>query len=109
MPYQDPDPTDPMTLHGVEIETESDEAMVDMAACFIEEYARLGFDSDRILRMFHTQGYAGPAMALRVLGEERIRELVVQEMALRGPRFSKKNRCTATSTGISLPVLESGC
>ena len=109
MSHEDPDPTDPMTLHGVEIETESDEAMVEMAICFIEEYARLGFDADRIERLFRTQGYAGPAMALEVLGEKRIRELVAEEVVLRGPRFLKKNHCTATSTGVSLPVLESGC
>jgi len=109
MPYEDPDPTDPMTLHGVEIETESDEAMVEMAICFIEEYARLGFDAGRIERLFRTRGYAGPVMALKVLGEDRIRKLVAEEVALRGPRFLTKNRCTATTTGVSLPVLESGC
>lgn len=108
MPYEDPDPTDPMTLHGVVVETESDEAMVEMAVCFIEEYARLGFDADRMERMFHTQGYAGPAMALKVLGEQRIRTLIAEEVALRGPRHSQKTRCTTTSAGISLPVLESG-
>ena len=109
MPYEDPDPTDPMTLHGVVVETESDEAMVEMAVCFIEEYVRLGFDADRVLRMFHTQGYAGPAMAFDVLGEESIRVLIAEEVALRGHRFTKKDGCLTTSTGISLPVLESGC
>lgn len=106
MPYEDPDPTDPMTLHGVGVETDNDDAMVEMAACFIEEYARLGFDARRIERMFHTQGYAGPAMALNVLGEERIRKLIAEEVALRGPRTANKNGCTATSAGIALPVLD---
>lgn len=76
MPYDDPDPTDPMTLHGVELETTSEDATVDMAECFIDEYARLGFDANRILHMFKTKGYAGPYMATTVLGEARIRELV---------------------------------
>jgi len=108
MPYEDPDPTDPMTLHGVEVETTSDEAMIEMATCFVEEYARMGFDADRIWRMFHTQGYAGPALALHALGEERIGEVIAEELALRGPRLSRKERCTYDSAGISLPVLESG-
>jgi len=98
-----------MTLHGVAIETESDEAVVEMAICFIEEYARLGFDEARILRLFRTQGYAGPALALRTLGEQRIRELIAQEITLRGARFGKTQSITTTTAGISLPVLETGC
>ena len=108
MPYDDPDPTDPMTLHGVGVETDSDDAMVEMATCFIEEYARLGFDAERIERMFHTQGYAGPAMALGQLGEDRIRTLIAEEIALRGPRHVKRNGIETTAAGISLPVLEAG-
>ena len=63
MPYDDPDPTDPMTLHGVAVETEDDGPMIDMAACFVEEYLRSGFDADRVLGVFKTQGYAGPFLA----------------------------------------------
>lgn len=39
MPYDDPDPTDPMTLHSVVVETRDNSAMTDMAECFIDEYA----------------------------------------------------------------------
>ena len=67
MPYDDPDATDPMTLHGVVVETESDAAMRDMAECFVEEYIRSGFEADRILKMFQTQGYAGPFLAYQTL------------------------------------------
>ncbi|MCB1693580.1 MAG: hypothetical protein KDI19_12505 [Pseudomonadales bacterium] len=108
MPYQDPDPTDPMTLHGVEVEAQGVEAMVDMAVCFIEEYARAGFDADRIMRMFHTRSYAGPALALRTLGERRIRELIADEIAIRGSRRLGRERLATTSAGIELPVLETG-
>ena len=109
MPYEDPDPTDPMTLHGVGIETGSDEAMVEMAICFIEEYTRLGFDPDRILRMFHTEAYAGPRLALQTLSEERIRELINDEVAIRGHRHTTNECLARTSTGIALPVLDAGC
>lgn len=105
MPYADPDATDPMTLHGVVVETENDEAMVEMATCFIEEYARLGFDAGRIERMFQTPGYAGPAMALHVLGEERIRELIAEDVAWRAPRSAEESRGTTASADIALPVL----
>ncbi|MEK6674933.1 MAG: hypothetical protein AABZ47_04675 [Planctomycetota bacterium] len=86
MPYDDPDPTDPMTLHGVAVETSDDAAMCEMAECFIDEYARLGFDADRILHMFNTRGYAGPFMATTALGKERIRELVDMVLARWGGR-----------------------
>jgi len=108
MPYDDPDPTDPMTLHGVGVETDDDSAMVEMTACFIEEYARLGFDAHRILHMFRTQGYAGPALAMRTLGPERIRALIAQEMARRGEPDCPADASPTNSADISLPVLNTG-
>lgn len=86
MPYDDPDPTDPMTLHGVVVETSDDAAMLEMAECFIDEYARLGFDANRILHMFDTRGYAGPFMATQCLGKKKIHELVHQVLARWGGR-----------------------
>jgi len=94
-----------MTLHGVGVETAGDEAIYEMAACFIEEYVRLGFDADRILRLFHTRGYAGPALALHRLGEERIRELIVEAFALRGARDRRRSAAVA-SADVSLSVLD---
>ena len=86
MPYDDPDATDPMTLHGVVVETSDNAAMLEMAECFIDEYARLGFDANRILHMFNTRGYAGPFMAKGALGEEKIHELVQRVLARWGGR-----------------------
>ena len=40
MPYGDPDHTDPLTLHGVVVETDDPTCVQEMAACFIEEYLR---------------------------------------------------------------------
>lgn len=79
MPYGEPDVTDPMMLNGVVLEdvgAPTQEAVLEMAECFIDEYARLGFDANRILHMFRTKGYAGPYMATEILGETAIRELV---------------------------------
>lgn len=105
MPYDDPDPTDPMTLHGVAVETADDSAMVDMAECFIDEYARLGFDANRILHMFNTRGYAGPYMAASVLGAERIRAMVDMVLARWGGRRAGVLSQGATKHGVSLTVL----
>lgn len=106
MPYDDPDMTDPMTLHGVGVETGDEMAMINMAACFIEEYARLGFGEYRIMRLFQTQGYAGPALAYRVLGHERIQCMVAEEMRKWGPDVRHREPFTRTPAGCSLPVLE---
>jgi hypothetical protein len=105
MPYDDPDPTDPMTLHGVVVETADESAMLEMAECFIDEYARLGFDANRILNMFSTRGYAGPFMAAAVLGRERIRELVDTVLARWGGRRPAVSSRVTEKPGVSLTVL----
>ena len=105
MPYDDPDPTDPMTLHGVAVETAGDSAVLEMAECFIDEYARLGFDANRILHMFNTRGYAGPFMAATVLGKERIRELVDTVLARWGGRRAVVVSHATEKQGVSLTVL----
>jgi len=94
-----------MTLHGVAVETADDAAMLEMAECFIDEYARLGFDANRILHMFNTRGYAGPYLATTVLGKERIRDLVEMVLVRWGGR---RDGAIARATGqqeVSLTVL----
>lgn len=105
MPYDDPDATDPMTLHGVVVETNDDGAMREMAECLVEEYIRLGFDADRILRMFKTRGYAGPFLACQTLGEEAIRSLIAEYMQRRGP-LQHRSAVERRTGGIALPVLD---
>ncbi len=107
MPYDDPDATDPMTLHGVVVETDSDAAMRDMAECFVEEYIRGGFDGDRILKMFQTQGYAGPFLAYQTLGENAIQRIIDELMHLWGGRKDRTKLEPSANRQISLPVLES--
>lgn len=106
MPYDDPDPTDPLTLHGVGVETDDDEAMRDMACCFIEEYARLGFDVDRIRQIFLGDEFAGPALARRVLGDSVIRAMIDEEVAKWGPKAPGRLETTMQPGGLGLPVLE---
>lgn len=105
MPYDDPDATDPMTLHGVVLETDSAEANRDMACCFIEEYLRLGFDRVRLLKLFQTKGYAGPYMAYCELGEETIMKLIDEYASRWGPRQNLGPIDRDPHGGIPLPVL----
>ena len=105
MPYDDPDATDPMTLHGVGVETDDPEAIREMAACFVEEFVRLGLGADRIFELFTHGSFAGPSMALRALGPEAISNLIQDEFRRRGSRAGRV-AVDRTAGGLSLPVLE---
>jgi hypothetical protein len=108
MPYDDPDPTDPMTLHGVLMddgEPPSVDAVLDMAECFVEEFARMGFDANRILHLFDTKGYAGPAMAAEILGKKRVRELVDTVLARWKDRGGESSVIGEGPGRLSLAVL----
>ena len=85
MPYEDPDPTDPMDLHGVIIETDTDRNS-EMAACFIEEYMRMGYDRDRVLSLFRMPQYVGAHMAYQALGDRVLTEMIDEYAALWGGR-----------------------
>ncbi len=109
MPYHDPDATDPMTLHGVVVETEDGGPMREMAECFVEEYLRSGFDARRVLWMFKTRGFAGPFLAYCTLGEDTIRKIIDERMfpgkecgSQAGPRLGADQ-----DVAISLPVVDS--
>jgi hypothetical protein len=98
-----------MMLNGVVLEDGEApplDAVREMAECFIDEYARLGFDANRILHMFRTKGYAGPYMATEILGEEAIRDLVDLVLARWGGRragatvpVSEKREISLTGNG----------
>ncbi len=106
MPYDDPDATDPMTLHGVVVETTDSGPMRDMAECFIQEYLRSGFDGDRILGLFKTRSYAGPFLAYQTLGESAICKMIEEQSFVRNrPRPQTPPDADENST-ISLPVLD---
>jgi hypothetical protein len=75
MPYEDADPQDPMLLVGVELPGSAAQQR-EMAAVFAEEFARMGFDSERILRLFMSPAYAAAHRAYNDLGEREIRALV---------------------------------
>jgi hypothetical protein len=81
MPYNDPDPTDPNMLVGVELATNADMTR-DMAYVFAEEFARLGFDKERILRIFTQPFYAGAHRAYLELGAEEMERIVDECLAI---------------------------
>ena len=107
MPYDDPDATDPMTLNGVMVDTDSDQAMRGMAECFIEEYFRLGYDREGLMKLFRTRGYAGPHLAHETLGEETIAAMIDAYVQRGGPRKpSTPDDADSDYDGISLPIID---
>jgi hypothetical protein len=80
MPYDDPDPQDPMTLDAVAMPASLEDVEA-MARGFAEEFAASGWDEDRLLVLFHAPFYAGPHSALLQLGEDRIRTIVTEAVA----------------------------
>jgi hypothetical protein len=71
------EPEDPMALVGVSLERgPDDKALTEMAWCFVEEYARMGWSGDRILRLFRNPFYRGPHQILRMKGEDFVRSLI---------------------------------
>ena len=107
MPYDDPDPTDPMTLEAVSIETDDPDATREMATCIIQEFLRMGFHPERIMKMFETSGYAGPNLALQTLGIETIRQIMDEQLSMRRPCARNCTPIQRTGVDVSLPVLDS--
>ncbi|MCH7836826.1 MAG: hypothetical protein IH864_08185 [Chloroflexi bacterium] len=71
------EPEDPLALVGVVLERGPDEgALTEMAWCFVEEYARMGWSGERIMRLFRNPFYRGPHQILRMKGEEFVRGLI---------------------------------
>ena len=68
---------DPMAMVGVRFEEEPDgQAIEEMARVIVEEYIRLGFSSDQMLRIFQSRAFHLAHRVLEVKGEEFVRELV---------------------------------
>ena len=83
MPYQEPDPSDPHVLVGVSLPGSRDD-LRRMAEVFVEEFAALGFEEERILRLFRHPGYAAAHRAWNELGDAEIGRIVRECMALWG-------------------------
>jgi hypothetical protein len=77
MPHGDPDPTDPLTLTGVEVPAEEGDVLA-MARGFAEEFAACGWDEPKLLAIYQSPFYRGPHLAFRTLGEARIRAIVAE-------------------------------
>ena len=83
MPYREPDPEDPNILVGVSLPADR-ESIRQMAISFADEFAALGFDEQRLLKLFRTSFYAGAHRAFRILGESEIRKIIRESVRIWG-------------------------
>lgn len=79
MAEKDFEADDPLALTGAVLAldpAEGAEAERRMAATFIEEYARLGYDDPALLALFRDPFYRFPHAVYRERGEAWVRELI---------------------------------
>ena len=89
MPYKDPDPTDPNMLVGVELPANA-ETTDEMAYVFAEEFARMGFDKEKIMRLFSRPFYAGSHKAYQELGAEKVEKIVEECLEIWGQNEERR-------------------
>ena len=75
MPYDEFDAEDPLELVGCELRLE-EEDLAAMAECFVEEFARMGYDADGIFGLFREPFYRGPHSIYLARGAEYVRDLI---------------------------------
>ena len=79
------EPEDPMELVGVSFEQEPDEEALDEMACsIVEEYMRIGWTGENILRLFHNPAFKLTHNILQQRGESYVRGLVDSVDRVRG-------------------------
>jgi len=83
MPYDDPDPQDPMMLVGVELPADA-VSQREMAYAFAEEFVRLGYSEHQILSLFREPFYAGAYRAYTCLGDKELAAIVKETVEVWG-------------------------
>lgn len=84
-PTKEPEEDDPFELNAVGVSDPSGESLHEMAACFAEEFLRLGFPPGRVLALFESPRYPLAHGALNALGYPAIREIVANAARVWSP------------------------
>jgi len=79
MAEKDFEQDDPFEMVGVALPQQMDDAaLTEMACCFVEELARMGYRGEKLMRLFRDPFYRGPYSIYLAKGEEFVRSLVEQ-------------------------------
>ena len=72
---------DPMALVGVAVSgPEAARGLVEMARVFIDEFARMGWDRERIHGLFRNPFYRGPHVVYERYGDEFVLQLIGERL-----------------------------
>lgn len=82
------DPEDPLELVGVELPTQTEDGLRDMALCIAEEFVREGWDEDKLVAMFQNPFYQGPYLVWKQKGDDFIRKIIQEAMNMWRPHGS---------------------
>ena len=81
------EPDDPLELVGMVVPVPPGyDSMAEMGRCFVEEFALMGWDRRRILRLFKSPVYAGAHAIYRARGEEFVDSLITQVLGPANPK-----------------------
>ena len=83
MAWKEAEAGDPLERVAVSLPADG-ESVREMAATFAEEFAAMGFGEQRLLRLFRSPRYAGAHHAWRILGDEEVRRIVAESVAVFG-------------------------
>ncbi|MFN8557112.1 MAG: hypothetical protein U0531_07080 [Dehalococcoidia bacterium] len=98
LPDKDFEEDDPYELVAVRLPSPpGHDGPAEMARCFIEEFALMGWSPERILRLFRSKAFAGANSVYEERGEPFIRDLLADV-------FGRKVRAPAIDD--TLPMLE---
>ena len=84
-PVKEPEDDDPLTLNAVGVSDPTGASLRAMAACFAEEFLRLGFPPGRVLALFESPRYPLAHGALNALGPAAIQAIVADAARIWSP------------------------
>ena len=99
---KDPEPDDPNLLVGVHAPG-GPEAVREMAVTFADEFARMGYNEESLMRLFQNPFYVGPYGVYRKLGESAIRDIIQARVGIWGKVKNTVRDRDPASIGGTLP------
>ncbi len=81
--YDAEDPLEPTAMLLPAPADDDTDYLAEMGRAIVDEYARMGFDAERLFKIFSTPFYQGPHMVYRERGEEFVRGLIEERYAQR--------------------------
>ncbi len=79
------DPEDPMEMIGVELPGQSEAEVRDMVLCYAEEFARDGWNEEKLLAMFRNPFYLGPHLVWRQKGDSFVLSVIKEAIGIWQP------------------------